>query len=96
MSRARESRPGGATRAASESVVATPLQGTDHAPAPRPVDAILPAYCVLVTTPSDRTTRRLFLTLHGAMRAVERAQQRGSSARLDLCQIVPAGVNADA
>jgi hypothetical protein len=60
------------------------------------VDAILPnaadiadAYCVLAHTPYDRQRRRLFLSLHSAVQAVERARKRGLPAQLILCRLVP-------
>lgn len=51
-------------------------------------------YAVLVETGEGRYRRRLFLTLASAERAVERAEDRGQSAHLVLCQIVPTGVIA--
>jgi hypothetical protein len=51
-----------------------------------------PAYCVLAHTPYDRTYRRLFLSLHSAVQAVERTRKRGLKAELVLCRFVPIGV----
>jgi hypothetical protein len=51
------------------------------------------AYCVLAYTPYDRTYRRLFLSLHSAVQAVERTRKRGLKAELILCRLVP--VTAD-
>jgi hypothetical protein len=48
---------------------------------------IAPAYCVLAHTPYDRTYRRLFLSLHSAVQAVERARKRGLQAELLLCRL---------
>jgi hypothetical protein len=50
------------------------------------------AYCVLAHTPHDRTYRRLFLSLHSAVQAVERTRKRGLKAELILCRLVPIGV----
>jgi hypothetical protein len=50
------------------------------------------AYCVLAHTPYDRTYRRLFLSLHSAVQAVERTRKRGLKAELILCRLVPIGV----
>jgi hypothetical protein len=36
------------------------------------------AYCVLAHTPYDRTYRRLFLSLHSAVQAVERTRNAAS------------------
>lgn len=87
-----QSRPGGGPGAARSAVAAHP-ESIGESPRPHLTAAeratALPAYCLLVRTPSDRTTRRLFLSLHAAMRAAERAQKRGSAAHLELCQILP-------
>lgn len=93
---ARESRPGGATRAASESVVATHDQDTGAFPVPHLTaaerEAALTAYVLLLKSPTDRLSRRLFLSLPAAMRAAERAQQRGSAVHLELFYAVPAAM----
>ena len=47
------------------------------------------AYCVLAYTPYDRTYRRLFLSLHSAVQAVERTRKRGLKAELLLCRLTP-------
>lgn len=87
-----QNRPGGGSGAV-QSVVATQGQNTGSLPVPHLTAeeraTTIPAYCLLVKTPTDRTTRRLFLSLHAAMRAAERAQQRGSAVHLELCEIVP-------
>lgn len=57
-----------------------------------PVDS---AYCVLALTPYDRTYRRLFLSLHSAVQAVERARKRGLQAELILCKLVPIRADDD-
>jgi len=46
------------------------------------------AYAVLVTG-SGRDSRRLYLSLHSASAAVNRARQRGATAALILCRLVP-------
>jgi hypothetical protein len=48
-----------------------------------------PAYCVLAYTPYDRTYRRLFLSLHSAVQAVERTRKRSLNAELLLCRLTP-------
>lgn len=94
MNSTRESRPSMAAETAPESVVATHDQATEARANPHPV---IPAYCLLVTTPADRETRRLFLSLHAAVRAAARAERRGGRATVQLCRIVPAdGVVTDA
>ena len=47
------------------------------------------AYCVLAHTPCDRTYRRLFLSFHSAVQAVEHTPKRGLQAELTLCRLVP-------
>jgi hypothetical protein len=42
---------------------------------------------VYLHTPYDRKYRRLFLSLHSATRAVERARKRGLQAELILCRL---------
>jgi hypothetical protein len=53
------------------------------------------AYCVLAYTPYNRTYRRLFLSLHSAVQAVERTRKRGLQAELILCQLVPVTADLD-
>ena len=53
-----------------------------------PIDS---AYCALAHTPYDPTYRRLFLSLHSAVQAVERTRKRGLQAELILCRLVPLG-----
>jgi hypothetical protein len=48
---------------------------------------IADAYCVYLHTPYDRRYRRLFLSLHSAVQAVERAKKRGLKAELILCRL---------
>jgi hypothetical protein len=49
---------------------------------------IADAYCVLAHTPYDRTYRRLFLSLHSAVQAVQRTRKRGLPAELILCRLM--------
>jgi hypothetical protein len=49
------------------------------------------AYCVVMRTPYDRELQRVFLSLHSAVQAVERARKRGLQAELILCRLVPLG-----
>jgi hypothetical protein len=51
------------------------------------------AYVVLVSTPTDKYRRRVFLSLHSATLAVQRAQAKGQPAQLVLCRLQP--VTAD-
>jgi hypothetical protein len=56
---------------------------------------IASAYCVYAHTPYDRKYRRLFLSLHSAVQAVERARKRGLPAELVLCRLVPVQGNLE-
>jgi hypothetical protein len=69
--------------------------GASPATAPHPDDfpagrSVCVAYVVLVVTPAHKHRRRVFLSLHSASAAVQRAQAKGQPARLMLCQLVPA------
>ena len=92
MSRARESRPGGATRAASESVVATQDQYTGDTPRPHvdraeAIARLRDCYAVVV---AGKTVRKhLYFNLPAAQRAVARAEDRGATAHLILVRLVP-------
>ena len=89
----KQNRPGGGSGAA-QSVVATHDQDTGAQPVPHLTaaerEAALTAYVLLLKSPTDRLSRRLFLSLPAAMRAAERAQQRGSAVHLELFYAVPA------
>jgi hypothetical protein len=67
----------------------------DAAAAKRLIDAsilepaLADAYCVLLTTAYGNTLRRLYLSLHSATAALQRAKRRGLPARLVLCKLVP-------
>jgi hypothetical protein len=54
-----------------------------------------PAYCVIMTTPYDKTRRRVFLSLHSAVQAVQRTRKRGLAAELILCRLVPIQAELD-
>ncbi|SNU00956.1 hypothetical protein SAMN06298212_10572 [Ruaniaceae bacterium KH17] len=60
----------------------TAVKSTVHAPE-------LPAYVVLVSTREGRYRRRVFLSLHSAVHAAERARERGQDADLVLCELRP-------
>jgi hypothetical protein len=51
------------------------------------------AYVILVTTPGEKYRRRVFLSLHSATAAVQRAHKNGQPAQLVLCRLEP--VTAD-
>ena len=49
----------------------------------------LHAHVVIVSSTDAKARRRVYLSLHSAERAVERAQARGHAATLHLCRLVP-------
>ena len=49
-------------------------------------------YCVIVTSSEGKYRRRLYLSLHSAEKAVQRAKARGLYAAMVLAVIVPTGV----
>lgn len=74
---------------------ATDPRADDTATAPNGMAATLSGYAVVVTVPADpepRTRRRLYLSLHSAQKAVQRAEARGLDAQLVLVRMVPEGV----
>lgn len=89
---AHKSRPGDGPEAA-ESVVTTHDQDTGRTAAPHlsldEIAASHPGYVLIVKTPSARITRRVFLSLHAAVKATERAEARGHATSLTLCRVVP-------
>lgn len=51
--------------------------------------AVLPAYAVFVMRRDQRWHRQIFVSLHSAQRAIDRAAERGVEARCQLVEIVP-------
>ena len=49
-------------------------------------------YCVIVTSSEGKYRRRLYLSLHSAEKAVQRAKANGKFAAMVLAVIVPTGV----
>lgn len=58
-----------------------------------PVEA--QAFVILVLTPQGKCRRKVYLSLHSAALAVQRAEGRGQSARLVLCRLEPVECLAD-
>ncbi|GEM_PF-5769786 len=83
----------GADRRADENAHHHHLDSTEPASVPHlsadEIQASRPTYCLLVKTPTERVTRRLFLSLHAAIKATERAQMRGHAVSLELVRLVP-------
>lgn len=59
------------------------------APSRAAVAAVEHAHAVVVETPAGRVNRRLFLSLHSAERALDRARERGHEATMLLVELVP-------
>lgn len=59
------------------------------------IAASRPLYLLIVKTPSDRLTRRCYLSLHAAEKACRRARERGSAATLEMHRVVPYTVGAE-
>lgn len=68
---------------------------TDHLPAHREATvnmsraAVACAHAVLVWTPEGRYNRRLFLSLHAADKAMQRARDRGLTASCVMVELMP-------
>ena len=75
---------------------APPETPTKKSGAILPLDAarlreLASAYVVIVITPQGRARRSVYLSLHSASQAVDRAHNRGQHADMVLCQLVPIG-----
>jgi UDP-N-acetyl-D-mannosaminuronate dehydrogenase len=53
------------------------------------------AFVVLVSTPAGKYVRRVFLSLHSATAAVQRARAKGQPVRMVLCRVVPVAADLD-
>lgn len=93
-----ESRPS-QPEAAPEKRLATHSQDTGAPPIPHlsasEIAASRPLYLLIVKTPTDRLTRRCYLSLHAAEKACRRARERGSAATLEMHRVVPYTVGAE-
>jgi hypothetical protein len=59
------------------------------------IESACQAYAVLLLTPAGKYRRRVFLSLHSATAAVQRAQDKGQPARMVLCKLVPVAADLD-
>jgi hypothetical protein len=59
------------------------------------IESACAAYVVLLLTPAGKYRRRVFLSLHSATAAVQRAQAKGQPVRLVLCRLVPLPASED-
>jgi hypothetical protein len=53
------------------------------------IETACEAYVVLVSTPTGNYRRRVFLSLHSATAAVQRARKKTQTAQLVLCRLQP-------
>lgn len=80
----RESGPRGAAPESAKTDSSLPLTADE-------LHEFATAYVVVACTPTGRYSRRVYLSLHSATKAVARAHDRGQPAELVLCRLVPAG-----
>lgn len=100
MIQPKRNRPGEAPGATSNSGPAIDYpQGTGALPIPHlsasEIAASRPLYLLVVKTPTDRLTRRCYLSLHAAEKACRRARERGSAATLEMHRVVPYTVGSE-
>ena len=56
---------------------------------PPDITSACEAYVVLLINPAGKYVRRVYLSLHSATAAVQRAQDKGQQCALVLCRLVP-------
>jgi hypothetical protein len=86
--------PGGQPRGAVDEAPGDGLSGATLPPA-ADIATACQAYVVLLLTPAGKYRRRVFLSLHSATAAIQRAQDKGQPARMVLCQLVPVAPDLD-
>jgi hypothetical protein len=59
------------------------------------IESACEAFVVLVFTPDGKYRRRVFLSLHSATAAVQRARAKGQPVRMVLCQIEPVAADLE-
>jgi hypothetical protein len=72
---------------------ATKLLDTSTLPPAADIENACEAFAVVVITPAGKYVRRVFLSLHSATAAMQRALGKGQPACIVLCRLVP--VTAD-
>jgi hypothetical protein len=72
-----------------------PLSPEHTAAAPTDVESACEAFVVLLFTPEGRYRRRVFLSLHSATAAVQRAIAKGQPVRMVLCRVTPVAADLD-
>ena len=81
--------PAPTSRPSDDHQAATKLPNTHRIVESNVLAALCEAFVVVVEVPGEKYVRRVFLSLHRAIQAVERAQARGRSAWMLLCKLVP-------
>jgi hypothetical protein len=81
-------RPGSQAAAKPLNASILPLAGDD-------ATAHCQAYVVLLINPAGKYLRRVYLSLHSATAAVQRAQAKGQPVRLVLCKLSPVTADLD-
>ncbi len=88
--------PAGGTGPAPKNTLAVWASGVDLIlDQPGDIESACEAFVVLVFTPAGNYRRRVFLSLHSATAAVQRATNKGQPVRLVLCQLTPIAADLD-
>ncbi len=87
---ARENRPGGRSQAAQSISTATSADRILPVRTLENPKAIAAGYAVLLVRSDERVTRQVYLSLHSATKALERAHANGRAAQMVLVELVPA------
>jgi hypothetical protein len=72
-----------------------PLSPEHTAAAPTDVESACKAFVVLLYTPDGKYRRRVFLSLHSATAAVQRAKAKGQPVRMVLCRLEPVAADLE-
>jgi hypothetical protein len=59
------------------------------------IESACEAYAVLLITSTGKYRRRIYLSLHSATAAIQRAQDKGQPVRMVLCRLVPVAADPD-
>lgn len=91
MSPGQRRSPAVPSQAPSEKSIATdtssPILPADDSA--RSLQNAVEAFVIVVLTPEGKYRRRVYLSLHSASHAVERAWAKGQPARMILCRVTP-------
>jgi hypothetical protein len=76
-------------------ILTRPAPSDKHPDAPTDIDSACQAFVVLLLNPHGKYRRRVFLSLHSATAAVQRATVKGQPVRLVLCRLTPVAADLD-